>query len=40
MTAAQKSAVFREWGEGELSSYLIDITSDILAHEEPETGNA
>ena len=25
MTAAQKSAVFREWGEGELSSYLIDI---------------
>ena len=40
MTAAQKSAVFREWGKGELSSYLIDITSDILAHEDPETGHA
>jgi 6-phosphogluconate dehydrogenase len=40
MTAAQKSAVFREWGKGELSSYLIDITADILAHEDPETGHA
>lgn len=40
MTAAQKSAVFREWGQGALGSYLIDITADILAHEDPETGNA
>jgi 6-phosphogluconate dehydrogenase len=40
MTAAQKSAVFRQWGEGELSSYLIDITADILAHQDPETGHA
>ena len=40
MPAMQMSAVFREWGQGELSSYLIDITADILAHKDPETGNA
>jgi 6-phosphogluconate dehydrogenase len=31
MTPVQKSEVFREWGQGELSSYLIDITADIFA---------
>jgi 6-phosphogluconate dehydrogenase len=36
----QMSTVFREWGQGELSSYLIDITADILAYKDPETGNA
>ncbi len=40
MPAMQMSAVFREWGQGELSSYLIDITADILAYKDPETGNA
>ena len=40
MTPMPMSAVFREWGQGELSSYLIDITADILAHKDPETGNA
>ena len=40
MTPMPMSAVFREWGQGELSSYLIDITADILAHQDPETGNA
>ena len=40
ITAPQMSAVFRQWGEGELSSYLIDITADILAHQDPETGQA
>jgi 6-phosphogluconate dehydrogenase len=40
MTPIQMSTVFREWGQGELSSYLIDITADILAHKDPETGNA
>ena len=40
MTPMEKSAIFRQWGEGELSSYLIDITADILAHEDPETGHA
>jgi 6-phosphogluconate dehydrogenase len=40
MPAMQMSAVFREWGQGELSSYLIDITADILAHKDPETDEA
>jgi 6-phosphogluconate dehydrogenase len=40
MTPIQMSKVFREWGQGELSSYLIDITADILAYKDPETGNA
>jgi 6-phosphogluconate dehydrogenase len=40
MTPLQKSAVFREWSRGQLSSYLIDITADILAHNDPDTGNA
>jgi 6-phosphogluconate dehydrogenase len=40
MTPMQMSAVFREWSQGELSSYLIDITADILAYKDPETGNA
>ena len=40
MAPIQMSAVFREWGQGEISSYLIDITADILAHKDPETGNA
>jgi len=40
MPAMQMSAVFREWGQGELSSYLIDITADILAYKDPEMGHA
>ncbi len=32
------SAVFGEWNEGELDSYLIEITRDILAKEDDETG--
>ena len=38
MTPAEMSQVFREWKTGELSSYLIDITADILAKTDPETG--
>ncbi len=40
MPPADMSAVFREWNQGELSSYLIGITADILAHTDPETGEA
>ena len=40
MTAPEMSAVFREWNAGELGSYLIDITADILAQTDPETGQA
>lgn len=31
MTAAEMHSVFEEWSEGELKSYLIEITRDILA---------
>jgi 6-phosphogluconate dehydrogenase len=30
--------VFKEWNEGELSSYLIEITRDILDHKEENNG--
>ncbi len=40
MNPAEMSAVFREWNQGELSSYLMGITADILAHTDPETGDA
>lgn len=31
--------VFEEWNEGELESYLIEITRDIFTVKDPETGN-
>jgi 6-phosphogluconate dehydrogenase len=40
MSPADMSAVFHEWNQGELASYLIGITADILAHTDPETGSA
>ncbi|OMF22235.1 phosphogluconate dehydrogenase (NADP(+)-dependent, decarboxylating) [Paenibacillus sp. FSL H8-0548] len=30
--------IFREWNEGELNSYLIEITQDIFTKVDPETG--
>jgi len=38
MTPHEISAVFSEWNEGELDSYLIEITRDILAKDDDETG--
>jgi 6-phosphogluconate dehydrogenase len=40
MNPAEMSHVFRAWNQGELSSYLIGITADILAFTDPETGKA
>ncbi len=40
LSPAQCSAVFREWNQGELGSYLIGITADILATQDPDTGDA
>ena len=40
LTAHDMSAVFREWNAGELGSYLIDITADIFAQTDPDTGQA
>ena len=40
MHPSEMSTVFRTWNAGELSSYLIGITADILAYTDPETGHA
>lgn len=38
MDAKEMQQVFEIWNEGELDSYLIEITKDILGTEDPETG--
>jgi len=38
LTPAEMSEVFAEWNKGELDSYLIEITRDILAKTDGETG--
>ncbi len=38
MSVEEIAAVFKEWSEGELDSYLIDITTDILTKYDSETG--
>ena len=35
---AEMAGVFRKWNTGALDSYLIEITADILAKTDPETG--
>jgi 6-phosphogluconate dehydrogenase len=38
LPAEEISRVFAEWNRGELSSYLVGITAEILAKKDPETG--
>ena len=38
LDAAELHEVFAEWNRGELNSYLIEITSNIFAKTDPETG--
>ena len=38
LSPADMGQVFARWNEGELASYLIGITADILARKDPETG--
>ena len=38
LSAEELHNVFSEWNDGELDSYLIEITKDILAENDPETG--
>lgn len=38
MTPAEMSSVFSDWNKGELDSYLIEITAEILARKDEETG--
>jgi 6-phosphogluconate dehydrogenase len=38
MGAPEMAGVFRRWNKGRLSSFLIEITGEILAQKDPETG--
>jgi 6-phosphogluconate dehydrogenase len=38
MSPLEMHEVFKEWNEGELDSYLVEITRDILAQADEETG--
>jgi 6-phosphogluconate dehydrogenase len=40
MSADELAAVFREWNQGELQSYLIEITANVLAKRDGETHRA
>ena len=35
---AEAASIFADWNTGELSSYLIEITADMLAQTDPQTG--
>jgi len=37
-SADEMAAIFEQWNEGELQSYLIQITAKALAQKDPETG--
>ncbi len=39
-TPAEIAGIFREWNTGELESFLIEITADVLAHTDAATGQA
>jgi 6-phosphogluconate dehydrogenase len=38
LSAGELHEVFKEWNQGELDSYLIEITADIFTKMDPETG--
>jgi 6-phosphogluconate dehydrogenase len=38
LPAAEMSQVFADWNKGDLSSYLVAITAEILARKDPDTG--
>jgi len=39
MSTQEMQQTFQEWNQGELDSYLIEITSEILKQTDPETGD-
>ena len=39
-SAAEIGEVFAEWNTGDLESFLIEITAEVLAHTDPVTGGA
>jgi 6-phosphogluconate dehydrogenase len=39
-SAADIAQIFKTWNEGDLESFLIEITAEVLGHVDAETGNA
>ena len=37
-SSGEVGKIFERWNEGDLESYLIEITADVLAHRDPVTG--
>jgi 6-phosphogluconate dehydrogenase len=37
MSPVEIAAIYRKWNEGELNSYLIEISAEVLEHIDPET---
>ncbi|MGV1004921.1 MAG: NADP-dependent phosphogluconate dehydrogenase [Candidatus Nanopelagicales bacterium] len=37
-TPAEIAAIFAEWNQGDLESFLIEVTAEVLAHVDAETG--
>ncbi|MFV0634671.1 NADP-dependent phosphogluconate dehydrogenase [Demequina sp.] len=40
LTPAQIGNIFADWNEGDLESFLIEITAEVLRHEDARTGHA
>jgi 6-phosphogluconate dehydrogenase len=38
LTAPEMAEIFAAWNEGPLASYLIEITAEVLAYDDPDTG--
>jgi 6-phosphogluconate dehydrogenase len=38
LSAGEVAEVFREWNTGELDSFLVEITAEVLSHVDPSTG--
>ncbi|MEU7915817.1 NADP-dependent phosphogluconate dehydrogenase [Microbispora bryophytorum] len=38
LSPQELAGVFREWNQGDLESYLIEITAEVLGHTDPATG--
>jgi len=39
-SAAEMSTIFKTWNEGDLESFLIEITAEVLGHKDAKTGEA
>jgi 6-phosphogluconate dehydrogenase len=39
-SAAEMSTIFKTWNEGDLESFLIEITAEVLGHKDAKTGKA